>query len=500
MLLAATLAFSAASTAADYQLPELGEPADRSLPLFEERELGAEVFRQIQRYELLLPDHELEAYIQGLGQKLVDASPEARGKPFRFFILRDPSINAFALPGGYIGVHTGLIRAAQTEAELAAVLAHEIAHVTQRHIARQMDQSKGWDIATAALLLAAIAAGGGDPDVVQAALGVGLSMAYQKSVNYTRAHELEADRLGIQTLAAAGFEPQGMEAFFRRLAAQSRLYGEGLPELLRTHPYSTTRMAEARGRVGGLPAGKAQMTSLFGLMRVRAELVEYELAQDKVARFPEVHSEGALEAAYGRAMALRARGQAKEAIQAARSALQSAKAPEQKLVVEMELARALRLNGDGAEATRLLQKLHAAFPLQHATTLALADTLLQQGDAAGVRQMLLESEAFGADVPEVFHLLARAASQMDDPAEVQYQMASWQRARGDWAAAIRQLQRALRDREWDEYEKARLEGRLAGLKASAPESARDELRRERRQEARSVSEAASRPMPALGKR
>lgn len=474
-LFCATLSWTAG--ASDYNLPEFGEPADRSLPLYEERELGQEVFRQIQAYNLILDDRELESYIQNLGQKLVDASDEARGKPFRFFVIKDASINAFALPGGYIGVHSGLIRAAHTEAELAGVLAHEIAHVTQRHIARQMDQTSGWDIAGAALLLAALVAGGSDPDLVQAAIGIGMTVSYQKQVNFTRANELEADRLGINTLAKAGFNPIGMEDFFRRLAAQSRLYGEGIPELLRTHPYSTTRMAEARNRRTALVVDQPIETHMFPLMQARAELAEFDLASDKAARFPERSETAPMVNDYGRSISLRAQGKYPEAVKAARSALAQVTDKVQKPTLEMELARALHANGEIKPAIKLLQQVHVADPRNHAATLQLAQWELNAGNPETVRQLLLESEAFSADIPQVFHLLAQAAGAMNEDAEVQYQLANWQLAQGNWLSAIYQLRRALKNREWDEYNDARLRGRLDSLIARSPKRIRDELRR-----------------------
>ncbi len=475
LLLSAVVSWVA--SASEYNLPEFGEPADRSLPLFEERELGREVFRQIQAYNLILDDREMEAYIQRLGQMLVDASDEARGKSFRFFIIKDPSINAFALPGGYIGVHSGLIRAAHTEAELAGVLAHEIAHVTQRHIARQMDQTSGWDIAGAALLLAAIVAGGSDPDLVQAAIGIGMTVSYQNQVNFTRANELEADRLGISTLAQAGFDPVGMEDFFRRLAAQSRLYGEGIPELLRTHPYSTTRMAEARNRRTALVVPQPIETQLFPLMQARAELSEFTLASDKAARFPVRSDADPMVNAYGRSISLRAQGRYPEALAAAQSALKLSKDKAQIPVLQMEVARSLHADGQVKDAIRLLQKVHAADLKNHAATLQLAQWELDAGNPEAVRQLLLESEAFAADIPEVFHLLAQAAGAMKEDGEVQYQLANWHLAQGNWLTAIYQLRRALKNQEWDEYNGARLRGRLDALTARAPQRVRDELRR-----------------------
>ena len=183
---------------------------------------------------------------------------------------------------------------------------------------------------------------------------------------------------------------------------------------------------------------------------------------------------------YGRANALRAVGQHDAALAAALSAWKTVTIPEQKPTVLLELARTQFAAGQRDAATQALRKLHKDQPRNHAVTLTLAQWRLRAGDPEDVRQLLLESEAFTAEVPEVFRLLSQAAAQMDQPAEAQFQLANYQRARGDWAAAIRQLQNALAREDWDDYSKARLEGRLEVLVASAPQSVREELRRPQR--------------------
>lgn len=195
-------------------LPDIGEPADQSMSPADERRIGAEVMGQLYRYQIIDEDPELQDYLVKVGQRLLAASNAPETK-IRIFTVADDRINAFALPGGYIGMNRGLLMAAETESEMAGVLAHEIAHVTQRHIARTQEGTGVASLATWAAVLLAIIAGGGDSDVVLGALSAGGALNAQRQINYTRSHELEADRLGIQTMSAAGFNPNGVVNFSR---------------------------------------------------------------------------------------------------------------------------------------------------------------------------------------------------------------------------------------------------------------------------------------------
>ena len=215
MLSCAATAASAAQVGND--LPDMGNPVDAIITRGDEYRIGMTVMRQLREQGQILEDPEISEYIQALGSRIA-AQATDDGNRFTFFVMRDPAINAFALPGGFIGVNQGLLLATKSESELASVLAHEIAHVTQRHIARSIRAAGRQSLATTAMVIAGIllgAVGGGD--VAQAAIAIAQGTAAQQQINYTRSNEQEADRVGISYLAAAGFDPNAMPAFFETM-------------------------------------------------------------------------------------------------------------------------------------------------------------------------------------------------------------------------------------------------------------------------------------------
>ncbi|MCS6946171.1 MAG: M48 family metalloprotease, partial [Steroidobacteraceae bacterium] len=222
-VLCATLApLSAAQSGTANELPDIGSPADAVLTRSDEYLLGRMVIRGLRDQGRLIEDPEVADYIQSLGGRIAAQVPEG-GQQFSFFVVQDPSINAFALPGGFIGVNHGLLLATQNEAQLAGVLAHEIAHVTQRHLARQFRHQSRQGLATAAAIVAAILLGAatGSPDALPAGITVAQGAAAQSRINFTRANEYEADRVGIGLLQAAGFDAHGMADFFETLHRRS---------------------------------------------------------------------------------------------------------------------------------------------------------------------------------------------------------------------------------------------------------------------------------------
>ncbi len=221
------------------QLPDLGDSSQAALSPAQERKIGEAIVRQIRAQGFYLQDPEVNDYLNELGHRLVAASHDTK-QDFEFFAVPDPQINAFALPGGYIGVHTGLVLLAQNESELASVLAHEISHVTQRHMSRMVaNQKNSMLLSLAGLALAVLAsrAGGANGSQgVQAAIAGSQALAAQNQLNFTRENEYEADRIGFSRLVAAGFDPNGMAVFMERLQRASRFADGNTPSYLRTHP------------------------------------------------------------------------------------------------------------------------------------------------------------------------------------------------------------------------------------------------------------------------
>ena len=227
-------------------LPRLGDAAAEDLSPAAERRLGERIMRDIRRDASVSDDVELAGYLNSLAAAL---TASAQGHSFELFLVKDPTMNAFALPGGFIGVHTGLIIAAETESELASVVAHEIGHVTQRHIARMLSDQRQTTLGTLASLVLAALAARSSP---QAAIGI-VTMAsgaqQQQMLAFSRDAEREADRVGMDTLRASGFDPNGMVAFFGRLQQSSRTYESTAPAYMRSHPMTVERIADMQARV-----------------------------------------------------------------------------------------------------------------------------------------------------------------------------------------------------------------------------------------------------------
>jgi predicted Zn-dependent protease len=252
------------------RLPDLGDDSQSTLGPQQERKLGEAVVRQIRAAGGYLDDPEINDYLNELGHRLVAALPDAR-QDFEFFAVPDPSINAFALPGGFIGINTGLILLAQTESELASVLAHEITHVTQRHMARMLaGQQRSFLYSLAALAVAIAAARSNSASagqVMSAGVASAQALAMQSQINYTREFEYEADRIGFLRLDAAGFDDTAMATLMERLQRANRFSDTSAPSYLRTHPITWERIAEAQARAQDRPYRQVADSLDFHLVR-----------------------------------------------------------------------------------------------------------------------------------------------------------------------------------------------------------------------------------------
>ena len=269
--------FRPAAPAAAFNLPTLGDTERDDLAPGMERKLGEEIMRDIRRNVDYLDDDPILEYLNDFGNTLVEARPGARGETsfdYAFFAVRDTQLNAFALPGGFIGVHSALLLAAQTESELASVLSHEIGHVAQRHIARMLGQQRQDAlIPLAAIVLAALASrAGGDAAIGVFAAGQGLAM--QRQLNFSRDAEREADRIGFQIMDDAGFETTGMVAFFGRMQTASRTYSDLTPAYLLSHPLTTERIADIQARIRAMPYRQRVDSLDFHLVRARTRVLQ----------------------------------------------------------------------------------------------------------------------------------------------------------------------------------------------------------------------------------
>ncbi|MEM9336187.1 MAG: M48 family metalloprotease, partial [Pseudomonadota bacterium] len=273
--------------AQDIRLPDMGSPADAVLPKSEEDRIGRAIMAQIRRSGEVVEDPLITEYVSNIGAR-IGAHANDGNHTFSFFVIDNHRINAFALPGGFIGIHTGLLQATRNEDELAGVMAHEIAHVTQRHIARALHANQRQSLLSTAIMLGAIVAGaaGAGADAVQGGIAVAQGTAAQQRINFTRSNEHEADRIGIRALADAGFDPHGLATFFEVLSRQQPVdLRMRLPEFLRTHPVTTERISEARNRARDMPRVDSDDSVDYGIAKARAKVASFERAEDAVAYY-----------------------------------------------------------------------------------------------------------------------------------------------------------------------------------------------------------------------
>lgn len=265
--LVVSVTISHASAQQRTDLPTIGTAAGGTMSIDRERLIGDYYMRQLRAQAPIIEDPVLREYLTDLGNRLVLHSNNVRF-PFTFFWIRDPNINAFAFLGGYVGVHTGLIEHAQDESELASVLAHEVAHVTQRHIARNMERMQASAPVSIAQIVGGLVLAMANPQLGMAVMTGGVAGIQQRQINYTRQFELEADRFGMNSLHAAGFDPHGAPRFFGRLAARYR-YSTQVPQYLVTHPLPESRIADTRARADNLGGRNLDPSLDFELAKAR---------------------------------------------------------------------------------------------------------------------------------------------------------------------------------------------------------------------------------------
>ena len=475
-LLALALGLAAVPVYAQPPLPDLGEAASEVLPPQLERRIGESLLRDIRAREpAYLDDPEVVDYLKRLGARLAAAAAGAR-RDFEFFVLRDASINAFALPGGFIGVHSGLIAAAESESELASVLAHEMAHVTQRHIARLLGAQQQMQIPVMAAIAAALLLGRSRPDLAHAAAAAAQGVATQASLGYSRDFEREADRIGFQMLTGAGFDGRAMVAFLERLQRAMRLVDDGsVPGYLRTHPVTTERIADMQARAEQLPYRQSADSLDFHLVRARLRAEAGE-AHDALAHFAAVVRErrfaseaGAL---YGLAFAqLRAREPVAAEATLARLRALGAEHP----MIELLAARARSDQGDLAGALALLRRAAERWPGRRPVVYAFAKALQDAGRHA---ESVVVLDAAIGEAPRdarLHELRARGYAGLGRRLAQHRAQAEAYALQGSLGAAIEQLSLALAAGDGDFYELSATEARLRELRAEHARE-REEMR------------------------
>lgn len=444
-----------------FDLPDLGSSADTLMSSGAEIRLGKAFMRSVRESLPVLDDPILTSYIESLGLSLVAADPSASGR-FTFFVIDEPLVNAFAGPGGYIGVYAGLILAAETESELAAVLAHEIAHVTQRHLMRSIeDQSKLSIPATALLVAAAILGAQVSADAGAAAIAGIQAAALQRQINFTRDNEKEADRLGIATLANAGFDPYAMAGFFERLAKSSRVYENKAPEFLRTHPVNTNRIADALDRADDFGARQRPDGLRFQLARAKLRQRSYDRAEQAVSHFRATLREGRhrneTAERYGYALALERAGRFAQAKTETASLLAAHPSLQEFILLDA------RLDLKQGQTERALQHLRQAISLSGQSwplRIAYAKALIAAKRPNKAMDELMTVARLRPGNAMLYELLEQAALKAGNRAATHRFRAEKLYAEGDVEPAIRQLEIALRQRDIPYHDAAQIQARL----------------------------------------
>jgi predicted Zn-dependent protease len=462
------LLFSAALLAAvpahPQSLPELGDRASTALSPALERRIGEQAMRDIrQRDPHFVDDPELTEYINALGRRLVAAAPDAR-LDFQFFMMQDNTINAFAMPGGFVGVHTGLLLAAQTESELAGVLAHEVAHVTQRHMARMLGQQQQLSIPAIAALVVAVLAARGNSDIGQGIIAAAGAGTIQAQLDYTREFEREADRVGFQILQDANFDVNGMASFFERLQKATRIYENNAPAYLRTHPLTTERIADIQNRAYHAVYKQSPDSLEFHLVRAKLR-AEQESPRDAKLHFAEMVQDrryaSEAGARYGLALAL-ARGRDYANAEAEVERLR-------KLVgthpmVELLAARIRSAKGDQVGARDVLKAALAHDPNYYPLSYALVQSFQGLGEHRRALDMLGELVRDRPRDPRLYSLKAQSYAALGQRLLQHQAQAEAYYLQGTLSAAIDQLQLAQKSGDADFYQLSSVDARLRELR------------------------------------
>jgi predicted Zn-dependent protease len=447
------------------QLPNIGEPADRYMSPAREIRIGSDFLRTVYQSGAVLQDPEVSSYIQHLGSTLVNYADEQPFE-FTFFLVRNNDVNAFAVPGGFIGVHAGLIETSSNENELAGVLAHEITHVAQRHLARRIaDMSNNQFLPLGAMLAGVLLAGaGGGGDASTAMIYSGVALQQQQMINFTRNNEVEADRLGLKILYAAGFDPTGIPTFFRTM--QRNRYSSNLEPFryLITHPLDNARITEAQNRIDKLPPQPRKSSNDYYLMKARLKSLTHNdprLLLESLEKDIKAKAKPTPADTYALVQALERAGNYTQA----RSMIQKlADAEPENIHYQLALARSLNKSGNAAQAVAVLRKMQSIYPDNFSVTYYYAETLKDIKRPKEGRDLL---KAFLLKYPspimESHKLLAELYANSGDAINSKQTLAEYYFNTGNYNAAIFQLREALKEPNVDFVTRTQIEQRMQDM-------------------------------------
>jgi beta-barrel assembly-enhancing protease len=417
------------------------------------------VARELRDQNAVLEDPEVSEYVNWVGMRLASQSADG-GRGFQYFVVKDRSINAFAVPGGFVFLNDGLVLATSNESELASVMAHETAHVTQHHTARMIRDQGTQSITSAAALLAAILLGAiGGGQAIEGGIVAAQGLAAQHQINFTREQEFEADRVGIGYLAGAGFDANSMASFFEIMSRHEGLAATYIPAMLIDHPVTSDRVAEARSRAAQLPAHRSKDSQSYELIRERVRVLTATGDVDLAAQYAQkiAHGHPSLGDRYGQALALMSGNHADEAVRILAPLVQQ---HEGLTLLHIALAQAQARAGHTGEALATFRHAEELFPRNVPLTVRYAETLMAAGRPADAHNMLLDLFNNVPPTPDQIRLTALAASAAGDAGDAYFYMGEYQIAGGDLALAAQQLQLALAAPNISSIQRQRYQARL----------------------------------------
>jgi len=468
VLLTALTSLASVAQTEQLDLPDMGASANSILSKAEEAEYAKALLMQMRAYEVLNEDPLISAYFEDMGFRLASHS-DRPDKAFTFVVLNQPVVNAFAAPGGVIALYSGLILAADDENEVAGVLAHEIAHITQLHLYRAYENQQAMTIPIALAMLALVLVGGGGGEAISGAVMGGNAAAMQARIFFTRQNEYEADRIGISTLSRAGYNPAGMGEFFEKMGRITRAMGEGPPEYLRTHPVSVSRIAEAENRAANMPVPEPTDGRDFYLVQARLRSMTSKTPDEAIEWFDHRMDRADISQAesdaifYGKAIALQKKGDFAEARKFLRSLLDR----EYHIAYELQLADLDLESGNDNQAIDKLAGLYNSFPGNHAISMQYSRALLKSGEstkAALAEEVLRKQLLSHPNNPQLYELYARSANIAGDRVKAKEAIAESYYLRGGVHEAAMQLQSLANGDDLDYYQRARITARITELR------------------------------------
>ena len=447
---------------ADDDLPNIGNPASAELSPAKEIELGRVLLTEVRRRLPVSSDPELIQYVQALGTRIISGGLDSNF-PFTFLLVENSSVNAFALPGGIIAINSGLLTLATQESELASVFAHEIAHVTQRHIARNFENAKSFNIVSALTFLGAILATVYNVDLGQAALMTSQAGLQQARLAYSRSFEQEADRIGMHLMASADIDPYGMPLFFKRLHKHTQLNRGKLPEFLSTHPLTLKRISESEARARQYHDTYTINSADFDYARARALALSKNPTKQIDYYRAKIRASNGLSnmERYTYALAL---GRAGKHEQGLRHLEKIAVDADNRLTVQLADAQIRLAMGQTGSARETLESLDKIYPGSLPVTYYLAASLIKEDKAQRALEKLDQLSYASAQNPAIAKMKARAASKARMPWRSHESLGDYYAAHGQYDTAMEQIHLALQSPGIDSSSKARIEARRIQLR------------------------------------